>query len=103
MRLLPSREVARILGISTGSLANLRSKGAGPPGWESPSETVVLYREDAVEAWLRERAAGSAARREAARERMTAARAARRPDWAARAAESRRRSREAAAPSAAGR
>ena len=54
---LPSGVVARRLGIKTQTLAKWRMEGKGPRGWFHLSPTRCLYAEDAVEEFIREKAA----------------------------------------------
>ena len=53
---LKAQEVARLLGIKTGTLAKWRYFGKGPQGWFHASETLVVYPLSAIEAWKTERA-----------------------------------------------
>jgi hypothetical protein len=52
-RLVPSREVARRLGIKTQTLAKWRCEGRGPTGWFHLSATRCVYPEEAVDAFIR--------------------------------------------------
>ena len=52
MKLIPSGEVARLLGIKTGTLAKWRRERKGPQGWVFASSTRVMYPEEAVLAYL---------------------------------------------------
>jgi predicted DNA-binding transcriptional regulator AlpA len=58
-RLVQAREVARTLGIKTGTLAKWRQKGKGPKGWVRLGRTSVAYPLAEVERFLVE--LGSAA------------------------------------------
>jgi transposase-like protein len=54
-----ARQVARSLGIKTGTLAKWRRQGRGPKGWLRISRTSVVYPQDEVEKFLRELGAPS--------------------------------------------
>jgi len=54
MQLVQAREVARILGIKTGTLAKWRHKGKGPKNWVRLGRTSVAYPLSEVEKFLRE-------------------------------------------------
>lgn len=55
-----AREVARILGIKTGTLAKWRQKGKGPKGWVRLGRTSVAYPAAEVERFLGELESGRA-------------------------------------------
>lgn len=52
---LPAREVARLLGVKTKTLASWRARGKGPGGWFHISPTLVVYSRSAVETYIAER------------------------------------------------
>ena len=54
---IPAREVARIIGIKTPTLAKWRCLGKGPRGWIQVSPTHVTYPRSEVEKFLADRAA----------------------------------------------
>lgn len=49
---IPAPEVARRLGVKTGTLAKWRRLGNGPKGWIRRGRTVVIYPASAVAAYL---------------------------------------------------
>jgi len=51
-RFVQAREVARTLGIKTGTLAKWRQKGKGPKGWVRLGRTSVAYPLAEVERFL---------------------------------------------------
>ena len=51
---IQARQVARTLGIKTGTLAKWRRHGRGPTGWVRLSRTSVAYPAAEVERFLRE-------------------------------------------------
>jgi transposase-like protein len=51
---IQARQVARTLGIRTGTLAKWRRQGRGPKGWVRLSRTSVAYPLDEVERFIRE-------------------------------------------------
>jgi len=51
---IQARQVARTLGIKTGTLAKWRRQGRGPTGWVRLSRTSVAYPAAEVERFLRE-------------------------------------------------
>jgi len=53
-RLVQAREVARALGIKTGTLSKWRQKGKGPKKWVRLGRTSVAYPVEEVERFLRE-------------------------------------------------
>ena len=53
-KLVQAREVARTLGIKTGTLAKWRQKGKGPQGWVRLGRTSVAYPLAEVERFLSE-------------------------------------------------
>jgi len=55
-RYIKSSEAARRLGVTTKTLAKWRYEKKGPAGWIYASATLTLYSENAVEAFIRERA-----------------------------------------------
>jgi predicted DNA-binding transcriptional regulator AlpA len=57
---LSAREVARLLGIKTATLAKWRYLGKGPKGWLHLSETHVAYSVAELETWMAERAVSPA-------------------------------------------
>lgn len=56
-RLLKASTVAALLGIRTQTLAKWRTEGKGPAGAFHLSGTCVVYPEEAVEAFIREKSA----------------------------------------------
>ena len=64
-RYVQAREVARILGIKTGTLARWRQKGKGPKNWVRMGRTSVAYPLAEVERFLAELAAASASLKKA--------------------------------------
>ena len=52
--LVQAREVARTLGIKTGTLAKWRREGKGPKGWVRLGRTSVAYPLAEVERFIRE-------------------------------------------------
>jgi len=50
---IQARQVARTLGIKTGTLAKWRRQGRGPKGWVRLGRTSVAYPSDEVERYLR--------------------------------------------------
>jgi len=58
-RFVQAREVARTLGIKTGTLAKWRQKGRGPKGWVRLGRTSVAYPVAEVERFLAELADGA--------------------------------------------
>jgi len=52
---LKASEVARRIGVKTGTLGKWRRQGKGPAGWYALSATVIVYPEDSVQRFLRER------------------------------------------------
>lgn len=59
---IPAREVARLIGVRTSTLAKWRCLGKGPRGWIRVSPTHVTYPRHEVERFLAERSAQTAAR-----------------------------------------
>ena len=57
---IQARQVARTLGIKTGTLAKWRRQGRGPKGWLRIGRTSVVYPQDEVEKFLQELGAASA-------------------------------------------
>ena len=53
--LLPSREVARLLGIKTRTLARWRSQGRGPVGWIRLSSTLLVLPVSALENYIEDK------------------------------------------------
>ena len=51
---IKASEVARRIGVKTGTLGKWRRQGKGPKGWYSLSATVVVYPETEVQKFLRE-------------------------------------------------
>jgi len=51
---LQARQVARILGIKTGTLAKWRRKGRGPKGWVRLGRTSVAYPFEEVQTYVHE-------------------------------------------------
>jgi predicted site-specific integrase-resolvase len=58
-RHLSAQTVAQLIGIKTATLAKWRRQGRGPTGWLRVSATLVVYPEDEVERFLREKRTGS--------------------------------------------
>jgi transposase-like protein len=58
--LVQAREVARTLGIKTGTLGKWRRQGRGPKGWVRLGRTCVAYPVEEVERFLRELEGGDA-------------------------------------------
>jgi transposase-like protein len=58
---IPARDVARMIGIKTATLAKWRRFGKGPQGWREISPTLVTYPASEVDRFLaaRRAAAGS--------------------------------------------
>ena len=52
---IPAREVARMIGIKTATLAKWRRFGKGPKGWRAMSSTLVTYPAAEVERFISER------------------------------------------------
>ena len=52
---IPARDVARIIGIKTATLAKWRRLGKGPKGWREMSPTLVTYPASEVERFISER------------------------------------------------
>jgi transposase-like protein len=52
---LPAAAVARVLGIKTATLAKWRRQGRGPQGWFYLSPTLVVYPQQSVEAYVRQK------------------------------------------------
>lgn len=52
---IKASEVARRIGVKTGTLGKWRRQGKGPGGWYALSATVIVYPEDSVQRFLRER------------------------------------------------
>jgi len=51
---IQARQVARTLGIKTGTFGKWRRQGRGPKGWVRLGRTSVAYPVDEVERFLRE-------------------------------------------------
>jgi len=51
---IKASEVARRIGVKTGTLGKWRRQGKGPKGWYALSATVVVYPESEVQRFLRE-------------------------------------------------
>ncbi len=51
---IKASEVARRIGVKTGTLGKWRRQGKGPKGWYALSATVVVYPESEVQTFLRE-------------------------------------------------
>ncbi len=51
---IKASEVARRIGVKTGTLGKWRRQGKGPKGWYTLSATVVVYPETEVQKFLRE-------------------------------------------------
>jgi predicted site-specific integrase-resolvase len=51
-KLVPSGEVARILGVKTPTLARWRREGRGPSGWVYRSANRVCYPESEIRAYI---------------------------------------------------
>ncbi|MCK6681043.1 MAG: hypothetical protein L6R30_01325 [Thermoanaerobaculia bacterium] len=51
---IKASEVARRIGVKTGTLGKWRRQGKGPKGWYALSATVVVYPETEVQSFLRE-------------------------------------------------
>ena len=56
---LPAREVARMIGIKTATLAKWRRLGKGPGGWIEASPTLITYPAEEVARFLTSRRACS--------------------------------------------
>ncbi len=54
---IKASEVARRIGVKTGTLGKWRRQGKGPKGWYALSATVVVYPETEVQSFLREQRA----------------------------------------------
>jgi transposase-like protein len=54
---IKASEVARRIGVKTGTLGKWRRQGKGPKGWYALSATVVVYPESEVQRFLREQQA----------------------------------------------
>ncbi len=52
---IKASEVARRIGVKTGTLGKWRRQGKGPKGWYSLSATVVVYPESEVQRFLKDR------------------------------------------------
>jgi transposase-like protein len=52
---IPARDVARMIGIKTATLAKWRRLGKGPKGWREMSSTLVTYPAAEVERFVSER------------------------------------------------
>jgi transposase-like protein len=52
---IAARDVARMIGIKTATLAKWRRLGKGPGGWREMSPTLVTYPVDAVVRFIAER------------------------------------------------
>jgi predicted DNA-binding transcriptional regulator AlpA len=52
MQLVQAREVAKLLGIKTGTLAKWRHKGKGPKNWVRLGRTSVAYPLSEVERFI---------------------------------------------------
>ena len=50
---IKASEVARRIGVKTGTLGKWRRQGKGPKGWYALSATVVVYPETEVQSFLR--------------------------------------------------
>jgi len=57
MKHIASPQVARMLGIKTGTLAKWRRTKRGPQDWLRLSATLVVYPEEAVERFLSDKRA----------------------------------------------
>jgi transposase-like protein len=55
---IPARDVARMIGIKTATLAKWRRLGKGPNGWREMSLTLVTYPVAEVKRFIAERNAG---------------------------------------------
>jgi transposase-like protein len=51
---IPAREVARMIGIKTATLAKWRRLGKGPRGWRAMSATLVTYPAEEVARFVAE-------------------------------------------------
>jgi transposase-like protein len=51
---IKASEVARRIGVKTGTLGKWRRQGKGPKGWYALSATVVVYPEAEVQRFLHE-------------------------------------------------
>jgi transposase-like protein len=54
---IKASEVARRIGVKTGTLGKWRRQGKGPKGWYALSATVIVYPETEVQRFLREQRA----------------------------------------------
>jgi transposase-like protein len=52
---IAARDVARIIGIKTGTLAKWRRLGKGPKGWREMSSTLITYPVAEVERFIADR------------------------------------------------
>jgi transposase-like protein len=52
---IPARDVARMIGIKTATLAKWRRLGKGPKGWREMSPTLVTYPAEEVERFISDR------------------------------------------------
>jgi transposase-like protein len=68
---IKASEVARRIGVKTGTLGKWRRHGKGPKGWYALSATVVVYPETEVQKFLREQQATLARREQAAKAPLT--------------------------------
>ena len=55
---IPARELARRIGVKTGTLSKWRFLKKGPPRWVRLSETLVVYPASGVDVWIEERSEG---------------------------------------------
>jgi len=69
---IKASEVARRIGVKTGTLGKWRRQGKGPKGWYALSATVIVYPETEVQKFLREHQANLERRAQAASAHLTA-------------------------------
>lgn len=58
-RLLTSKEVAKLLGVTTLTLGRWRRAGTGP-AWELRGRKMIGYRPEAIDAWTKRSQEGAA-------------------------------------------
>ena len=68
---IKASEVARRIGVKTGTLGKWRRQGKGPKGWYTLSATVVVYPETEVQKFLRDQRANLERREQAAKAPLT--------------------------------
>lgn len=55
--MVSSRRAAALIGVATHTLACWRAEGKGPDGWVRINRTLVVYPLEAIESFLRQKAA----------------------------------------------